>query len=93
MAKVNTVTVVVNRDGGLHVCVRNMSNEDAARWAELNYQVFKIAAAGGHWAVQHVNSGWAMDSGGPARQAAAPGEPMEAEFLLPLKKGGTDDGN
>lgn len=51
------VTLVLRRDGRHHITLEKCSIEDAQRWAEEGYEVFRLAVLGKQWAVNHVNSG------------------------------------
>lgn len=55
MAKV--VTVVLKRDGSLHVASDKISLADAERWAEEGHPVFRIATQAGRWAINQLPSG------------------------------------
>ncbi len=55
MAKI--VTVVLKRDGSLHVASDKITPADARRWADEGHSVFLIATAPGRWAVNQLPSG------------------------------------
>jgi hypothetical protein len=50
------ITVILLRDGRHHLTVQ-CSLDDAIRWCENGYTVFRISADGNTWAFNHVNSG------------------------------------
>lgn len=71
------VTVVLRRDGRLHLAREGLPRADAERWAEEGYHVFVLAARGAKWAVNHVNSGGILTDAefaraGPQGAAAVP---------------------
>lgn len=55
MAKV--VTVVLKRDGSLHVASDRINLADAERWADEGHSVFRIATLRQRWAVNQLPSG------------------------------------
>lgn len=50
-------TVILERDGKFHAVLNHCSIEDAERWVEHGYLVFRIGIDGRKWAVNFVNEG------------------------------------
>ncbi len=73
-------TLVLTRDGRPHLMSDAVSLEDARRWAEEGYLVFRFAARKGLWAMNCVNSGNVFNDEGASEKA------REA-FLLLSDKG------
>lgn len=79
------VTVVLSRDGRLHLASDRMTQADAERWADEGYSVFQIAMRRPRWAVHHVNTRKVVSD-----SSLMPGEGEPQVEFLPLltKKGG-----
>lgn len=79
------VTVVLTRDGRLHLASDRMPQADAERWADEGYSVFQIALCRPKWAVHHVNTHKVVSD-----SSLMPGEGEPTVEFMPLlaKKGG-----
>lgn len=60
--KPHVVTLVLTKTGRHHLTIENMSTEDAERWAEEGYHVFRAVIVDKQWAMNHVNSGQILTS-------------------------------
>ncbi len=67
MAKV--VTVVLKRDGSLHMASDRVTLADAERWAEEGHPVFRIATAQHRWAINQLPSGKIFTDATPMEEA------------------------
>jgi hypothetical protein len=77
------ITVVLRRDGR-HQHTIECSLEDAQRWADEGYTVFRFAARDERWAVNHVNSGKVVTNESPHTDIDKT-TPRTAQFLLTVK--------
>ena len=77
------VTVIMKRDGSLHLASDSMSTGDTERWADEGYTVFRLAAVKDRWVANHVNSGKILTSDSPAPAGSI--DPDDFTHLLELK--------
>lgn len=59
-------TIILERNGKFHAVLDRCSTEDAERWIEHGYLVFRIAVDGKRWGVNFVNEGRLMEWDGKA---------------------------